>query len=618
MARRRWGFTKTRLIHPSTISVPLLLSLVFLIFPLSGGYAAAEGEPSGWVNVTPPGVTGSARAVTAFGRDIAWVGFAGAAPEDSVMVKTVNGGSAWYPPHIETSIPIGGVLHLSAVDEQSVWAHYGIYVFRSLNGGMTWEEKFEGSMTAHLDDVPFNLHALNRDTAFMVEWTGGDIFGELVNYTEVKKIGPEGVKTLQVPPHEKYGVPGFMPWGPLDVHPLDESDIWMCGVDRDYSGGDPEGVVGLVYRSGNGGATWELNGIPGTCLLSVCPVDDDTAWVAGFRRRSSPTVRYTGVILKTVDGGHTWKVQKEVEGLAFVDVCAVDGEVAWAAGVLSKDILFDPYLAEERGGIFKTTNGGETWEEQIALEGGYIADVCAVDTACAWAVGKGTSGNPLVLRTEDGGDPRPDLLSLDPGAAPVGHVLTLIGKDFGDQKGTSRVMFGSVQAEECLSWTGEEIRVRVPQDMEGMVKVTVETPAGTSNPLSFRCMGEFRVDSVSPTRAFQHTVALSLELEGNGFLPGCRVRLERGGRVIEAFSCTVESETKVGAALTLFGTEPGAYDVVVVNPGGQEARLPSAFTVEAVCGNGSATALLMLGLAMGLIAVSSPRLRAGRKRGNAV
>jgi hypothetical protein len=77
------------------------------------------------------------------------------------------------------------------------------------------------------------------------------------------------------------------------------------------------------------------------------------------------------------------------------------------------------------------------------------------------------------------------------------------------------------------------------------------------------------------------------------------------------------SGNKITCTAGLFGAEPGIYDVVVTNPDGQESRLAGGFTVTFPCGAGSGTALLMLGLTLGLISLAgSARLRRTRKRGN--
>lgn len=102
-------------------------------------------------------------------------------------------------------------------------------------------------------------------------------------------------------------------------------------------------------------------------------------------------------------------------------------------------------------------------------------------------------------------------------------------------------------------------------------------------------------------------------------MPGAVVRLEKEGAAIAAFSTSVNSSEELVSAFSLFGAEPGIYDVVVVNPGGQEVRLEDAFTVTSLCGAGSGAALLMLGLTLGLFSLAgTARLRGRKRRGGMV
>ncbi|MEJ5186081.1 MAG: IPT/TIG domain-containing protein [Candidatus Geothermincolales bacterium] len=614
MAMDRSGLVNSwRMLTRAAPFVSLLVALAVAAWALlPGGPAVAGDGGQGWVEVTPPGTMGSALALATAGRNVAWAGFSRRTEGSPFLVGTVNGGAEWTRREGGLDLPESvRFFDLSAADENDVWACYGYWVYHSTTGGLAWEKKYEGYGTAHLSAFPYRVSAQSGGVAFMLEWLVGSGYDHFFNNMQIKKITPQGLVSVPLPFMKAGEVPpGAFPVGPQDIEPVDESTLWWCGVDYDPT--YPDEVIGVVYRSTDGGTTWERSEIPQTFLMAACPLDASNAWVVGYRYASYPQGPYVGVILRTTDGGKTWHEQLVVEGLAIVDVSAADGNVAWVAGATTADILLGRLAIEpavEKGGIFRTTDGGRTWEKQLEFEGGYIAEVCAVDQVTAWAAGKGPSGDPLVLRTEDGGDPRPDLASISPEAAPVGSVITLRGRDFGEVQGSSQVLFGSITAEEYVAWTGEEIRVKVPEGVEGVTEVTVQTPEGCSNPLPFRSMGTFRVDTVSPGRAFQHTLGITLELAGNGFLPGCWVRMEKDGRAIEALSCTAWSETRLGAAFSLFGADPGVYDLVITNPGGQEIRLPSAFTVDPVCGSGSGTALLILGLTTGLVLASSWKRR---------
>jgi len=74
-----------------------------------------------------------------------------------------------------------------------------------------------------------------------------------------------------------------------------------------------------------------------------------------------------------------------------------------------------------------------------------------------------------------------------------------------------------------------------------------------------------------------------------------------------------EGNQYLTSSLFLFGNDPGAYDVVVTNPDGGEGRLGAGFNVTSACGAGSGSAVLMLGLALGLLSLAGS-FKVRRKR----
>lgn len=131
------------------------------------------------------------------------------------------------------------------------------------------------------------------------------------------------------------------------------------------------------------------------------------------------------------------------------------------------------------------------------------------------------------------------------------------------------------------------------------------------------CLKKVRVSSVKPSRAYQHTLFLNLEdVAGGGFQEGAVVRLEAGGRVVEAFNVVRLSGEHLSCVIGLWGIEPGDYDLVVINPDGSRARLVAGFKVLPLCGPGSGAAALASGVGVGLLAAALP-LRRRRSRGSA-
>ena len=162
---------------------------------------------------------------------------------------------------------------------------------------------------------------------------------------------------------------------------------------------------------------------------------------------------------------------------------------------------------------------------------------------------------------------------------------------------------------------------RISSDGKYVAFASVATnliPPATTNWQIFRkelTTSRLAVTSVEPTQALQYTLWMDIILEGNDFQPGATVRLEKGTTIINPIIINVASDTQIVCTVSLFFAEPGVYDVVVENPGGEDARLDDAFTVTSACGGGSGMALLMLGITLGLLSLGGTyRLRDRMRR----
>jgi photosystem II stability/assembly factor-like uncharacterized protein len=157
------------------------------------------------------------------------------------------------------------------------------------------------------------------------------------------------------------------------------------------------GESGAVYTTRDFGANWlKLQAPTRYLLLGGDFIDENNGWLVG-----------TGsTILQTVDGGETWHHGRLIgafpnstnhanaNGLAratgvakirFNSVSFVDGRLGWAVG--------------SGGSIFRTVNGGSSWQAQTSGVATDLLDVKFLDAAEGWAVGD----DGIVLHTTDGG-----------------------------------------------------------------------------------------------------------------------------------------------------------------------------------------------------------------------
>ena len=155
--------------------------------------------------------------------------------------------------------------------------------------------------------------------------------------------------------------------GALAIAPSDTQQVW-AGTGEQNSR-YPIEPGGGVFKSTDGGITWKLMGLEKTQHIGrivVHPTNPNIVYVAALGALWGPNADRG--LFKTTDGGNTWSLSKFVSNRAgFVDV-AMDPrnpEVLYAA---SYERRRTPYMLESGGPgseLWKTTDGGKTWTEIV-------------------------------------------------------------------------------------------------------------------------------------------------------------------------------------------------------------------------------------------------------------
>jgi photosystem II stability/assembly factor-like uncharacterized protein len=172
-----------------------------------------------------------------------------------------------------------------------------------------------------------------------------------------------------------------------------------------------------VFRTTNGGITWEAIGLPSFGFLEGFFLDQNLGWIVG----------YNSNILKTTDGGITWTDISPAERSAWYNsVCFTDSDKGWVVGdnnlilhtrdggetweyqsdsyprslysVTFVDSL-NGWISASYGEIFYTADGGLNWQEQESYCWEYLFKICFTDQDNGWAAGLfGT-----IIHTSNGG-----------------------------------------------------------------------------------------------------------------------------------------------------------------------------------------------------------------------
>ena len=128
-------------------------------------------------------------------------------------------------------------------------------------------------------------------------------------------------------------------------------------------------------------------------------VDPQNVWFTTMNGTDGTVARDFGV---TTDGGTTWVPKTFSYDADWMpgDISAINGTTAWTANYSSS--------ANGKGGIFKTTDGGDTWtrqgEDLFQNSASFLNVIHFFNENEGYAQGDPVSGNFEIFRTTDGGE----------------------------------------------------------------------------------------------------------------------------------------------------------------------------------------------------------------------
>jgi len=130
---------------------------------------------------------------------------------------------------------------------------------------------------------------------------------------------------------------------------------------------------GGVWKSEDGGVSFDsvFDDYPQSIgAVRVDPSDPDVVWVGTGETWTRNSVSVGGGLFKTTDGGDTWNLVglEDSERIARIRVHPEDGDTVW---VCATGHLWD---GNEQRGVFKTRDGGDTWTKVLYVD---------ADTGCA-------------------------------------------------------------------------------------------------------------------------------------------------------------------------------------------------------------------------------------------
>jgi uncharacterized protein (TIGR03437 family) len=187
------------------------------------------------------------------------------------------------------------------------------------------------------------------------------------------------------------------------------SGLFFLNASQGWAVGDN----GTIVRTTDGGAHWTQEPVDtGDSFVSVFFTDAQNGWAASYTPIQywdflGDFVDWQASIWHSTDGGQTWSHQTvPASAMLLKRVFFVNATTGFAAG--TKRTGYDGYGNPTAvGGIYGTTNGGQTWNEIFTTSQGLtFTSLCFTDANNGWASGFALSSYPVVpctFHTSDGG-----------------------------------------------------------------------------------------------------------------------------------------------------------------------------------------------------------------------
>jgi photosystem II stability/assembly factor-like uncharacterized protein len=282
------------------------------------------------------------------------------------VFKSANGGRTWRPLDLARSRI--DVLAMAPGHAKTLYVGSALGVFKTTDGGASWqttsadilanetaEERQHRSDEGYVYALAVDRH--DPDIVYAGTWEKGKgVFKTTDGGASWRRLGLTAVNTLALDPRD----PDVVYAGTVGAGPY-ASRAWIL-----HGSG--------VFKSSDGGATWQPVGLQGTnvAALAVDPQHPETVY-AGTDEKG---------VVKSTDGGASWRA-------------------AGLQGTNVGPLMLDPqqpktvYADTDEDGTFKSTDGGRTWRA-LTLERN--AELLALDPGKSAKLYAGSVGRILTSR----------------------------------------------------------------------------------------------------------------------------------------------------------------------------------------------------------------------------
>ena len=232
-------------------------------------------------------------------------------------------------------------------------------VWKTGNAGVTWTPLFDEQPSYSIGEI--TLDPRNPEVVWV--GTGENVSGRHVGWGDGVYRSRDGGKTWQ-----RMGLAGSQHIGRILVHPKDGNVVLVAAEGPLWSAGGERGV----YRTDDGGVTWkpvlQIDENTGVTDIEFDPSNPDVVYAAAYQRRRHVAGFLSGGpksgLWKSSDNGKTWR--QVTAGLPKGDM----GKIGLAVTPADPSLVYATIEASgDEKGFYRSRDRGESWEKR----NGYIS-----------------------------------------------------------------------------------------------------------------------------------------------------------------------------------------------------------------------------------------------------
>ncbi|NHF61350.1 glycosyl hydrolase [Flavobacteriaceae bacterium TP-CH-4] len=233
-------------------------------------------------------------------------------------------------------------------------------LWKTTNRGITWTPVFDGQPSYSIGTVALDPN--NPDIVWV--GTGENVSGRHVAWGDGVYRSADGGATWQ-----QMGLATSEHIGRILIDPRDSNTVFVAAEGPLWSSGGERGV----FKTTDGGKTWkqvlQIDEHTGVTDLEFDPSNPDILYAAAYQRRRQTWALLAGGpksgIYKSVDGGESWERKKT--GLPKGHM----GKIGLAVTPANPEVVFATIEAtESEKGFYRSLDKGESWEKRSSYTSG--------------------------------------------------------------------------------------------------------------------------------------------------------------------------------------------------------------------------------------------------------